>query len=232
MRVIARCALNIIKMYFLNPWPSILFQKCVNLHIYINCTARRRYFSYTIQLGVYCVCFVVSGGRKVEHWSISGGRTLTPVHRPPFRKSRNCVQLMLPAPFGKYTKRRLSRLPDVYARGSKGWHIGGECVICRWWHWWYMFLTHCVLFPSVGAATRSVLEDAEAGSIHSTYVVSLNVICPTSTWIYIICCSNWQQFMELSYANRSYYHYDLRICITCNIMLSWLLAIKHTYFTL
>ena len=122
------------------------------------------------------MCFVVSGGGAVEHRTISGGS----VHRPPFRKLHNFVHITLPASFARCTKRR--PVSGVYTMGSKGTHIWGECLVCRWWHWWYLSLTHGVLFPAgVGVASRSVLERCR-GRQCTQYHWTLSVLCYMLQW--------------------------------------------------
>ena len=76
---------------------------------YINCTARRRYFSYTIQLEEYYMCFVVIKGGTIEHRTLSGenGRTLTPVTGHHFERYAIA--------FTSYCQRLLEGTPkDVY----------------------------------------------------------------------------------------------------------------------
>ena len=67
-----------------------------------------------------------SGDRVVMGSNRAGAASL--------RNFGNSVYPTLPVPFGRDTKRCMSLVSGVYARGSKTSHTGGECVTCRGLH--------------------------------------------------------------------------------------------------
>ena len=60
--------------------------------------------------------------------SIDG--TMGQSHLPPFRNLRQFRSPHIALSFGRDTKRRLSLLSGVFARGSKISHTEGKCVTC------------------------------------------------------------------------------------------------------
>ena len=82
-----------------------------------------------------CVLCVFCGERRSRsrpsdyQWrERTGGDSSSPATISKVKQFRT-ISFSLPASFRRYTEIRLSRLSGVYARGSKGSHIEGECVI-------------------------------------------------------------------------------------------------------
>ena len=85
------------------------------------------------------------------------------------RSLGNFVRLTLLVTFGRDNKSLWSRIPGVYARGSKRSHTGGKCVNCRGLEeWWSLSLTHRFYLPWPERAH----ERHRAGSVYGSNAIA------------------------------------------------------------